>query len=46
MEDMLGMGFSCGLDCGAKDGLTASNAYVALHAGPNLRVDEVPCNIW
>ena len=43
---MLDMELSCGLDSGATDGLTASNGYVALHDGPDLRVDEVPCNIW
>lgn len=30
MEDMLGIGLNSALDCGAKDGLTASDAYVAL----------------
>ncbi len=43
---MLSFWLSCALDRGAKDELTASDANVALQAGPNLHVDEVPCNIW
>lgn len=46
MGDMLDPRLNCALNCGAADGLTASDAYMALYAGPNLHVDEVPCNIW
>ncbi len=46
MGDMLRVGLSCALNRGAKDGLTASDAYVALHTSPDLHVHEIPCNIW
>ena len=36
----------CILDSGAKDRLSVSNAYTALHAGPDLRIDEIPRDIW
>ena len=42
----LALGLSCALDSGAKDKLTASDAHVAFHDGPDLHVDEVPCNVW
>lgn len=45
-ETCLALDLAMPSDNGAQGRLTASDAYVALHAGPDLRVDEVPCNIW